>query len=173
MTLYVPGRVREEQLAVRRQHEARLAAMVGEHSKLEQWNKELKEIDPYLELVRAHENASAPGLKPGYYHVLRHNPGAPPSLIPVETDEGEFREPDSNLFDQLRHWDGWDNRVTRDREVRAQKLERARDRQKAREHEERLDEAMLRLKAYNEPGVLFGDNRWTHRAGAKRGRRAA
>jgi hypothetical protein len=162
MDLWLPEGERADRVE---QHEALVRQMLIDHNRLEAWNQELKQIDERLELVRAHDTAKAPGLKPGYYHVLRHNPGGPPSLIAVEGPKGEFREPDSSLFERLKSWDCWDDRVLRDREERQRKLEVARERQQRREHEDRLDEAMLRLKAYSSPGVSMTNQGkgWRHR----------
>ena len=140
--------------------------MVASHAQMTDWNRELKRIDERLELVRAHDGAKAPGLKPGYYHVLRHNPGGPPSLIAVEDEHGNFKEPDSSLFNKLREWDCWDDRVMRDREKRQRQFDEARDRRKKREREEMAEEIIDRYKAQT-PGVSFSNRGkgWSYRAG--------
>ena len=111
------------------------------------------------------EGATAPGLKPGYYHVLRHNPGGPPSLIAVEDEEGNFKEPDSSLFNRLKEMDCWDDRVLRDREKLQRKLDEATERRKKREREAKAEEILDRLKARNNPGVSFANQGkgWTYR----------
>jgi hypothetical protein len=135
---------------------------------MDDWNRELRQIDPYLELVFAPENATAPGLRPGRYHVLRHNPGAPLSLIPIETPEGEFKEPDSSLLDELRRADLWRDEAVRDRKKRQEALERSERRRKAREFEERQEEIEYRIKVKESPGVLVSDVPWTWRAHARK-----
>src|SRR5215204_3167156 len=69
--------------------------------KLDHWNRELKRIDPYLEVVRASEDATHPSLKPGYYHVLRRPPVGQASILVHEGANGEFRDLDSGLFRTL------------------------------------------------------------------------
>lgn len=142
--------------------------MMDTQRQLEEWRKELRTIDPYLDLVRAKDSAEGvPGLKPGYYHVIRHNPGAPTSLMAIETEDGGFKEPDSSVFDMLRRSDFWNDELQRDRR---RKLERAREsenRRKEREAQARKDEYQINLKALESPGVLFGSKRWTNRAGAR------
>ena len=167
--MWVPPKVRRELVDERRRFHAGLLRAVELQHQLEAWNRELRQVDPYLQLVKAHDDASdVPGLRPGYYHVLRHNPGAPPSLIPIEGPDGSFREPDSSLFDMLRRSDMWNHEAERDRRVRGRRLEQAQQAREARERAERKEEALLRLKALEEPGVAFTDRPWTYRAGARR-----
>lgn len=152
------------------QQEALLKQMLSDHSRMEEWNRELKQIDERLELVRAQPNAQAPGLKPGFWHVLRHVPGGPPFLMPVEDEDGNFKEPDSSLFNRLKEWDCWDDRVMRDREKRQRKLEEAADKRKRTERREMAEEIIDRYKAANSPGISFArTGPWTYRAGARRG----
>lgn len=134
----------------RRQQEAALLAAT---THLAEWNKRLREIDPYLQLVKARENTTLPGLKPAYYHVIRHNPGAPPSILVVEGPNGEFREPDSGLLEQLRRDDLWSDRSIAERERRERERERAEQHAKEHERSERVDEIHDRLKAKASPGV--------------------
>jgi hypothetical protein len=170
ISVWLPERVRREMLDVRRRHERMVLEGLELHQRLKEWNRELKQIDPYLELVRAREGAAAPGLKPGYYHVLRHNPDAPPTLIVVEGPNGEFREPDSGLFDMLREADLWSDAAADERRRRGEALERARDRQRAREREERKEEFLMRFKALESPGVSMTDARpWTYRVERSKG----
>jgi hypothetical protein len=134
--------------------------MVLKHAALKDWNRELKQVDPYLELVFAPEAADAPGLVPGRYHLLRHNPGGPPSLIPLQGPEGEFREPDSSLFQLLRESDLWNDQAERARRKTAEALERAKERRRQREREQRVEELVGRAKARFEPSVLVKGVPW-------------
>lgn len=169
MSIWLPEAVRREQLDIRREYEARIESMMAAEAHMRAWNDELKRIDPYLELVRVKPQSTEPGLKPGFWYVMRHNPDAPPSLMCVEDpDTGEYREPDAALFDQLRAWDCWDDRVIRDREQRRERIAHSKERQKAREREGRLDEATILLKALESPGIRFGGS-WTAKAGARKG----
>lgn len=169
MTLWVPDAVMREQLEQRREYEARLESVMAAEAHMRAWNEELKQIDPYLQLVRVKPQARELGLKPGYWYVMRHNPGTAPHVLCVEDEEtGEYREPDARLFQQLREWDCWDDRVMRDREKRRERIQKSYDRQKAREREERMDEANILFKALESPGIRFGGS-WTAKAGARKG----
>jgi hypothetical protein len=135
----------------------------------EEWNRILYQVDAELRLVRAQESASAPGIVPGYYHVLRRNDLGPPTPIPVQGPDGEYREPGSWLLDQLAESDLWNGRSQKDRERAYQELTRQKARRKERETEERRDEIKERWKAASNPGVSFSDaGPWRYRAGARR-----
>jgi hypothetical protein len=138
----------------RLQQEAETRNQITALAELREWNRKLKEIDERLELVWAPESVTAPGLTPGRFHVLRHNPGAPTAILVHETPEGGFLEPNSYLLEKLQSSDLWDDRVKRDREKRSKALSRAAEKEREAERESRLDEITGRLKARNNPGVL-------------------
>jgi hypothetical protein len=115
------------------------------HATTHHWNRELKEIDPYLELIRAREDSTL--MKPGFWYVLRHNPGAPPSLMCVEGPDGEYVEPNSGLFEKLRSSDMWNAEAERDRQERIRRAEAAEQRRKGRESEDRVQEMAERWAA--------------------------
>lgn len=148
--MWVPPRVSAEQASERAAYQAELAEQAARiHSRLDHFNKALKRLDEYLELVWALENATALGLVPGRFHVLRHNPGAPPDLFPVQTPDGGFKEPDSTLFDDLAKSDLWSNRSLKAKQKRELEAQRAKERAREREQQERLDELAERWGAAN------------------------
>lgn len=68
----------------------------------------LRDLDPNLELVFFGERAEAIyGIVPGRWHVKRTNPGAPDSYMPIQGRDGEYREPDFGVIDQLNQADLW------------------------------------------------------------------
>lgn len=78
------------------------------NSTINEFNQELRRIDEHLQLVRAREKCSPEStLKPGYWHVIRDNPGAPPSVMIIEGPNGEYVEPTSQVFERLREGDLW------------------------------------------------------------------
>lgn len=78
---------------------------------LDEWNYHLKQIDERLELIRAQETIPAGiPMKPGYYHVVRWNEGAAPSVWPIEGEHGEYVEPTSKLLEIIKKNDLWDPR---------------------------------------------------------------
>lgn len=146
MSLWVPPALAAKNAELSRQAAAEYLHHVELHDQLRRWNRELKRIDPYLQLVKAREDSSLPGLKPGYFHVLRHNPTGPPSLIVHQGPNGEFREPDSGLFEELRKGDMWSERSMRERKAKERELARAEAAEKEREAEERRQEIAERYR---------------------------
>lgn len=135
-------------LDLRAERAALLRAQVDRYREtFRHFNQKLKEIDPNLELVRASEDATAPGLKPGYWCVVRHVPGGQPLVIVHQGPNGEYREPDSGLFEELRRGDMWNDRARKDREKAERKARQAREREEEREVADRVDEMTERLRS--------------------------
>ncbi len=133
------------------------------------WDRELKAVDPLLELARAMPNADpANGLKPGFWHILRHNPGAPITAEPLEWPDGRPREPGGWMLDMLAQSDLWNERALRDRREVKQRLADAKQRDQQREAEARADELNERLESTQRESILFADNvKFKARAGAR------
>lgn len=151
--MWTPPKVAPELVAGRREFEAeikeRMVRQTLLHVKgvLDEFNYELKRIDPKLELVRAGEDTRGTPMKAGYYHVIRWNEGAPPSVMTVEGDHGEFVEPSSRVFEKLRQNDLWDPQNQRLLRQRNRLAEVAEEKRKVREREERQAEIMERYNA--------------------------
>lgn len=139
MTLILPAGVSQRMQQERQLRAAALRASVELHDKLAHWNKQLREIDRDLQLVKAREDTEHPDLKPGYYHLLRHTPGAPPTVIIHQGPNGEFREPDSALFEELKKADMWSDRANAERRRVKKAVKLAEQRARAAEAEERRE----------------------------------
>lgn len=136
----------------------------------------LKDIDPYLELVFVRQPPGVTVDPPGdivwnRWHVMRKDPARQvPDFRPIVGPNGEYMEPHSGVFEQLKEADLWgdDGR----HRLRKRKLEEQRQKEKEREAklEEMHDEARLRIKAAFNPGVHFGGKGWTARTAGRRGR---
>jgi hypothetical protein len=125
---------------------------------LREFTRDLKAMDPDLELVFFDPDASGPGIVPGRYHVLRKDRfDGPPTLIPIVGPNGEFAEPDSGLFDYLRKIDLWNTAAARDRERAHDEARKAAERAREREQEERHEELVERWKAATETRVSMND----------------
>lgn len=136
----------------------------------EEFTRELKLIDPHLELVWWPENGGAPGFMPGRYHIVRHNPDASGSVEPVVGPAGEYREPDSSLFDLLRRSDMWNDRAMHDRKRMMQRALDAEAKRKAAELEEIREEARERWAAATETRVSMSrDVPWSQNVAGRRG----
>lgn len=86
-------------------------------------------------------------LKPHYYAVVRWNEGAPPSVMLVEGPNGEFEEPTSRLFEELKKQDLGDPSNRRRLMERSRRMQEARDRMLERENAERQAEIKERVDA--------------------------
>jgi hypothetical protein len=167
-SLWIPPGEANRVMEQRRVDEARLLQNVEQTERFRFWNRELKQIDPYVEIIKAPENATYPGLKPGYYHILRRPPAGIPTLIAHEGPNGEFRDLDSGVFKTLRDGDMWNAERERDRKKRIREAEKAQERAEEREREDRIEEVMDRYNARFRPSVSMAGS-WTNRAGARKG----
>ena len=136
-------------------HQAEVELMVALRDELEGFNKELKQIDPDLELVWVPETATNPALSPGRYHIMRRNaPPTPPLLLPLEHEDGSFKEPGSWVYDWLRKQDLWNDRAQADKRKAEQELERQRDKRRQAEREETAWEIDARLRSLDSTQIL-------------------
>lgn len=172
MGLVLPPGVTRELLGERHQHAAEVVAMTHMKEVMDDYNRQLKQIDPYLELIKAKENPSVTtaALKPGYWHIIRHNPGAPVSIITIQSDEGDYREPDSSIFTMVQRMDWWNPLVRRERDRKAVELKTQRERRERQEEEERRLELFERLDANTKVRVSMNrDNPWSQNVAGRRG----
>lgn len=137
-------------------------------ARIKEFNGWLKNIDPYLRLAFAGENAEGPGIQPGRWHVCRQAPGCVPTFLVISTNglgvPGGFREPDSGVLEHLRRADSHrHNLLARDQIRRA-----AEEAAKQRHREARRDELAVNIKAKTNPGIRMGGS-WTAKAGARKG----
>jgi hypothetical protein len=139
-------------------------------AQLDYWTRELKAIDPYLEMKRALPDSTL--LRPNFYFVLRHNPGTAPSIMYVEDENGGFMEPTSRIFDQLRRDDMWNAEANHDRQRMRREAELAAQRRKEREDSDRLQEFAERLQALTRTSISMNRSAtWSQNAAGRRGRK--
>jgi len=164
-----------------------LPAIVGERQQLESalekldrardrggwlsyFDRQLRDIDGQLSLVKATEQACEPGLIAGYWHVKRDNPQTVPSFLVIQGPNGEFIEPHSGVLDDLRQSDL--QRPGALEEIRrAQQREIADNKKRsAALREDRIEELSTRIKAIDSPGIRMGGT-WSASVKGKRGKR--
>lgn len=148
---------------------AKVAVLTVYQDDMRAFNAELKQIDPYLELVKAKETVEAgSALRPGYWHIIRHNPGAPVSVMKVEGPDGEYIEPRDNItaiWRMLTEWMDLQNpAVEFRRRQREHEATLASERMEARERAEREEEAIDRAKAAWQTSVSMTDARPWHQS---------
>jgi hypothetical protein len=133
-------------------------------------DRELYRLDRHLSLKFFGENASAPGIVPGRWHIRRENPNTIDTYYPLETPDGEYRDPTMNDVEKLKGADLWKgDGMWRMRRRDLQQREKA-ERSRQRHDEDRREEIADRIKAIGNPGVSFANQGkgWSYRAGAKR-----
>lgn len=151
-SLYLPEAARSEIESDRAAIAAQYMTVKGQ---LEHYNPMLKRIDPMLELVRAHDRtAEGSPMKAGYYHILRHAPGHPTTILPLEYDNGERREPGSWMFTYLEEQDMWNDRARRASRNRSERIRDAAARQREQESQERVADYNERWKSANSTQIL-------------------
>lgn len=170
--LFLPPGVSRELQQERLAHYARVVALTQHADTMDDFNRDLKAIDPYLELVKAKETIEVgTPLKPGYWHIIRHNPGAPPSVMTIEGPDGEYVEPSSGVFRQLLEWCDLQNpAVGHRRRERAQAARDAEHKRLARERQEADEEAIERYHAATRTQVSMTPG-WSQNTAGRRGRR--
>lgn len=169
--LFVPPAVARELVLERAAEEQRLAQFTYMGDVMADFNRDLKRIDPYLELARAQDTIrTGTALKPGYWHIIRHNPGAPPSVMPIEGPDGEYVEPSSAVFEMLKRNDLQNPATGRRRRERERELEAAKARREARETEEMNAEVLERVLAVSRAQVSMSGS-WSQNHAGRRGRR--
>lgn len=172
--LWVPPTYTKQAGEASAAQEADIAAMAAAAQEMgdamRYWEPLLQQIDPHLRLVKAFGNAESPGLRPGFWHVIRHNPGAPPTIIVLENEDGSYQEPSQRMLDLVRHNDLQNVQVDRDRRERARRDREASEKRRADANRERSEELAERVKAVTRAQVSMTerDKGWTQNA---RGRR--
>lgn len=154
-----------------RQWEAAVKAMLRWTGPvIDHWNPELQRIDRDLRLTQAYENAVAPGVLGGYYHLVRLNEAAPMWVQPLMGPHREFIEPSSAMLTALRMCDLQNPRAVADRHREDELAAKRRERDQANEAEARQGEIYERYLAGTRTQVLMSrDVRWAQNAaGAKR-----
>jgi hypothetical protein len=173
--LWVPPSATRKQVEQRNAYTASVESMVHRfQGVMNHLNPLLKEVDPHLELIFVPPNAdtSVPGIVPGRYMVMRHNPGAPPSLMVVEGPDGEFIEPGTRLVDEMRAKDMWSPEAERDRKQRRARREYEKQKEQERETEARRQEIQERWASATRAFVSMDRSTpWSQNAAGRRGRR--
>lgn len=160
--LWVPDNAR-----INTELDSQLERLNKRHDWLKYFDRELRAMDERLSLVKASENATEPGLVPGYWHIKRDNEQAIATYYPLRGDNGEFVEPGSEHLEMMRRNDltkpeNFD-RLVRQGEAHLRKMEQeSKERAQA-----RTEEMAERLESLERASVsLSGD--WTNSVKGKR-----
>lgn len=160
--LHLPSSVRTRGIALPKRVEDEIAREQDQmrmqvefmSTRLNHFNRLLKQIDDNLEVVLAKPTTTVEGLKPGYFHLVRMIPGHPAYIKPVEYDDGSWRDLDSSILDLAIEDDLWNDRVRSERKKLRQRADDAKARQRAREAADRAAEIDARIKSLNSTQIL-------------------
>jgi hypothetical protein len=168
---WVPPTVSRELQDSTAQYRGEVHQMARHAGIVQAFNKELRAIDPHLQMVWFDEDVVLEGVVPGRYHLLRDAPGVPPTLEPICGPNGEFMEPNSGLFNWLRESDMWNAEARRDRERRQEEARRSAERVREREREEIREELLDRYNAHFRTSVSMDrSSPWSQNSRGRRGR---
>lgn len=125
------------------------------------FDRDLQQIDPYLEILKAKDQTTEPGLRAGFWHLVRREPGHPAYVKPITTNgehNGDYKEPDSSIFEEAMLDDLWNDRARKAHRKRMKAAENARNRRRDREAQDRISEFNERLRSRNSTQILVRRN---------------
>lgn len=125
---------------------------------LDHWNVELGKIDRNLRLMQASENADAPGVIAGFYHLVRLRDSAENTFMMVQPLRGlndEFIEPTNAMLEGLRQADLQNDAVLCDRRQAKARIDAAGERLREQAHTDRLAHAIELFKAKTRTQTLM------------------
>jgi hypothetical protein len=135
-----------------------------------EWNPELQRLDPLLRLGRARPKAdpASTGLpvRPGFYHWIRENDTAAPTMTAITGPDGEgFAYPSSGVLEDLRRSDLQNPAIFRALLARQAARERDEEQAKLDERKDRRQEFSERWKAVSRTQVSMNtDTPWAQNA---------
>jgi hypothetical protein len=157
-TLWLPRNVHDRAPKVGREHiqgtrewEALVLSMMHQAGGiLNVWNDALRDIDRNLRLMQATEGAHAPGVLPGFYHLVRLRDPAEGTFMwvqPLAGPDGEFVTPTDQMLQDLRARDLQNPAAVADRRRADMIAASSKARSRANEDEDRVHYAVDLFKA--------------------------
>lgn len=136
--------------------------------------RELESYDPLLRLGRAKERAHLPGVRPGFWHLIRLVESGPYYCEPLTDVDGGFAEPSLGMFDALRKSDLQNPQVVAARKAEDERIAAEKAAEQARDDDDRRGELLERVKAVTDTQVSMNtDTPWTQNQSAASRRDAA
>lgn len=165
----------------RREAEAAQGLIDQQWAWVEEFNRDLEGVWPGMRLKWCPDpapiDAVAMGARPGRWGILMPSQnGGPGSVKPIVGPDGGFVDPSLNasaIFDSLREQDWWNPQVRRERDRARVEAERAAERRKQQERDERNAEVLERYLAGTRAQVSMSrDVPWTQNSAGRRGGRS-
>jgi hypothetical protein len=121
------------------------------------WEPKLHDIDHRLFLRKCRPSASAVGLFPGMWHVIRVGGDAPFTAWVISTNglgvPGGYREMGHDVLETLKRGDLWNPVRVAERDATVRRAEESKERARENHREARRDDLALNVKAMISPGV--------------------
>lgn len=173
--IWVPPAVSRQLKDNTREHNRRVLDMLQLSGRVQElWNRELRTLDPLLRIGKAKDRAHAPGVRPGFWHLVRLNEHAPIWVQPLVGPDGGFVEPSMAMLESLRQSDLQNSRAVRARRAQDEREAESRRNARVRADEERGEELRDRVKAATQTSVSLNlDVPWTQNVDGRRGGRKA
>jgi len=171
--LWLPPDVSDELRANTAAHNAAVLDMLEfDDRSLDHVRRELELFDPLLRLGKAKAGARLPGVRPGFWHVVRLNECGPYFVQPLTDENDGWAEPALSMFDMLRQADLQNPEVVAARRRVDVLAEREAEGEKQRFSDDMAAEVEERWAAATETRVSMSqDSAWTQNVSGKRGRR--
>ena len=171
MSLWVPPSVRAPKVSNdlidrTKDHNAHVDAVAVKNDLCKEFDRELRRIDANLDMVWFGEQIPVGGV-PNRYHLRIRPPVGPKTLIPITGPNGEFVEPGSAIYAKLAEGDLWNGEAERFRKRSQHEAERAAERKRAREAEDRQEELKDRYNAAFRTSVSMTPG-WTQNSAGRR-----
>jgi hypothetical protein len=165
-SLFVPPSVARELLDERLQFIQTLIRACAKDHICHEWDRELQRLDERMEMFKAPEQlVIGMPLEPGFYHLVRWNETAPPSVTPVRGEHGEFRVPDSGLLDKLRSLDLQNAQVVARHKLEQARAQATHERDKLNRRQARQGDILERWHAVSRTQVSMNtDTPWAQNA---------
>lgn len=172
--MWVPPTVSRELYEERLEYEQVVQLMLECDQPNDELNRAVAQVDPGLAVVRAKPTVRTGfPLKPGFWHLIRRNQGAPLTVEVIQGPNEEFVEPSPDRLVQMLHERDLQNpAVVREMVRRKEEQQRLAEVEKQRVRAERDEEVSDRLLAATRTFVsLSPDVPWTQAHAGRRGRK--
>ena len=171
--LWVPPSVSQDLVDHTRAYNAQIMEMLETAGPVQaEWNRVLRDKFPDwpMFLVRAKEHAQAPGLMPGFYHLMVIPQGAPVTFLPISLPDGSFCEPSHQTLSWLESADLQNPQVIKEREEAMIRHLEQQQKDKDALLDEVTEDAEDRWAVANRPSVSMAEG-WVNSVDGKRARR--
>jgi hypothetical protein len=173
MSLWIPPKVSKKLFEERLEYEQAVQLMLECEDPREDLNRVVAALDPDAAVLRAKPTVRTGfPLKPGYWHFIRRNPGAPMTVQPIEGPSGEYVDPTPSVLERmLRERDLQNPQVRRAMERREQERKALLEAEKQQMRDEIDTEVTERVLAATRTQVsLNRDSAWSQNASGRKWR---